>query len=256
MAKEKTVKELREACKKAGITGYSKMTKDDLVAALKKGKKAKTPAKAKRASPKKAAKRGYAAKTVAELRAECKKRDIRGYTKLNRDELVAALKTGKAAAKPARAAKPKARRVMPYTYMLTSDLLDAALIASEREKYPKSMTKTLNEMFAARGGKREFAKLIFSYAEKDPDINLHVLVWRKGTEYICHHATTDDEAWEKMSQAKRHTVVHGMVGLMMVADTPIAFHTHDYLTNNRAFAKVWRAEILKGATTPTPKYVM
>lgn len=78
-----TVKELRARCKTAGIRGYSKMKKAELLDALAKHANAKPEEKAAMSDR----------RTVKELKADCKAEGIRGYSKLKRDELVALLAT-------------------------------------------------------------------------------------------------------------------------------------------------------------------
>ncbi len=79
--KDKTVAELREECKKKGITGYSGKTKDELIKLCSRSKK-KASKKGSSTSNKKKD------KTVAELKEECKKKGITGYSGKKKDELI------------------------------------------------------------------------------------------------------------------------------------------------------------------------
>ncbi len=83
--KNKTVAELKEECKKKGITGYSGKTKDELIKLC---SRATSGSKKKASSKKKVSSKKYKDKTVAELKEECKKKGIAGYSGKTKDKLI------------------------------------------------------------------------------------------------------------------------------------------------------------------------
>ncbi len=98
--KNKTIAELKEECKKKGIKGYSGKKKDDLIKLC--SRSSKKGSSKKGSSKKGSSKKGSSKKkssnkdmTVAELKEECKKKGIKGYSGKTKSELIKLLSSKK-----------------------------------------------------------------------------------------------------------------------------------------------------------------
>ena len=87
MSKKITVVELKKICKRKGIKGYSKMKKATLLKHCKKSPSPKKPSP-KKPSPAKKSPKKSPKQTVAQLKARCKRKGIKGYSKMKKATLL------------------------------------------------------------------------------------------------------------------------------------------------------------------------
>ena len=266
----KSVAELKKICKDNGYSGYSKLKKNELIELIKKHKKGskekvKASPKAKsKASPKAKSKASPKAKTkakssskspnlkgktLADLKAMCKEKGIKGYSKLKRDEIEALLKGGHL---PEALKKKKALKIIPFEFMLTNPLLSSALKASVKKKYSDDYFEAMKTLF---GEKKPYAKLYFMYCE-DPKIHKNPvfcsIMWKKYKKYIYYHGFEDTKKWEKLKNAQREKKIQSNIGLMEVSTDPTVFHHQIHLKNKNwtEFAKRWKEDVLKEKKAP------
>jgi hypothetical protein len=92
---ERSVEELRERAAELQIEGRSAMSKDELIAALRDHRKARSARSQAPTQDRPADRRTYEERSVEELRERARELDIEGRSAMTKDELIAALRQAK-----------------------------------------------------------------------------------------------------------------------------------------------------------------